>query len=303
MKTARRQTHAQYVQLQHNAAAVIMRRLDKQSNTQKKWIDGNPTAHFVEQFIKPNDRLSSLERIEIYNRQYWFRIIDSMYDDFPGLRAVIGDGKFNKLVIEYLDQYPSQSYTMRNLGSHLEEFIKNNPKMVLPRLDLALEMTQFEWAQIIAFDGPADPLIDVDVLLGANPNKLKLGLQPYVTLLELHWPLDDWTIALKKSLSSLRGEASNAVESSSRKTQKAIPLPRKKMTYVAVHRHENMVYYKSLEPASYQILVALRDGKTLARALNHGLQIGMKENPDRDWPAEIQGWFRNWTTMGWFCER
>ena len=104
MKTARRQTLAEYKQLQRNAAAVIMRRLNPDNNTQKKWIDGRPTAQFVEQFIKPNDRLTSLERIEIYNRQYWFRIIDGMYDDFPGLRAVIGDSKFNKLVIEYLDQ-------------------------------------------------------------------------------------------------------------------------------------------------------------------------------------------------------
>ena len=279
-----------------------MRRLDKHSNTQKKWVDGRPTAEFVEQFIKPNDRLTSLERIEIYNRQYWFRIIDGMYDDFPGLRAVVGDAKFNKLVIEYLDQYPSQSYTMRDLGSRLEQFITANPEMVKPRLALALEMTRFEWAQVIAFDGPAYPLVSVDDLLGANPNKLKLGLQPYITLLDLQWPLDDWSIALKKNLRSMRGEASNAVETTSRKTRKAIALPRKKQTHLAVHRHQNMVYFKPLEVASYQILRQLRDGKPLAKALNHGLEIGMKENARRDWASEIQAWFKNWTTLGWFCE-
>ena len=35
-------------------------------------------------FIKPNDRLSSFERLEIYNCQYWFRVLDCLYDDYPG---------------------------------------------------------------------------------------------------------------------------------------------------------------------------------------------------------------------------
>ena len=30
------------------------------------------------EFIKPNDRLSSFERLEIYNRQYWFRLLDCL---------------------------------------------------------------------------------------------------------------------------------------------------------------------------------------------------------------------------------
>src|SRR5271154_2266207 len=41
-------------------------------------------------YIKPNDRLTSLERPEIYSRSYWYRLLDSLYEDFPGLRAVLG---------------------------------------------------------------------------------------------------------------------------------------------------------------------------------------------------------------------
>ncbi len=28
-------------------------------------------------FIKPNDRLTSFERLEIYNRHYWFRVLSA----------------------------------------------------------------------------------------------------------------------------------------------------------------------------------------------------------------------------------
>jgi len=33
--------------------------------------DGHSVAEEAESFIKPNDRLTSFERLEIYNRQYW----------------------------------------------------------------------------------------------------------------------------------------------------------------------------------------------------------------------------------------
>jgi hypothetical protein len=40
--------------------------------------------------IKPNDSLSSLERLEIYNRQYWFRLYSSFEDDFQVFRQCWG---------------------------------------------------------------------------------------------------------------------------------------------------------------------------------------------------------------------
>ena len=48
------------------------------------------------QIIKPNDRLSSLERLQIYSRSYWFRILDSFTEDFPGLRAIVGEKQFER---------------------------------------------------------------------------------------------------------------------------------------------------------------------------------------------------------------
>ena len=69
------------------------------------------------EFIKPNDRLTSLERVEIYNRQYWFRLIDCLYEDFPGLATVLGKREFNRrAILAYLQSFPSRSYTLRNLG-------------------------------------------------------------------------------------------------------------------------------------------------------------------------------------------
>ncbi len=111
---------------------AVMRPLARGDAMQRKWIDGRPTKKIAESFIKPNDRLTSFERLEIYNRQYWFRVRDCFYEDYPGLRAILGDKKFERLADAYLAKYPSQSYTLRNLGSRLVKFLEANPRWTSP---------------------------------------------------------------------------------------------------------------------------------------------------------------------------
>ncbi len=61
-----------------------------------------------------------------------------------------------KLATAYLTQYPSDSYTLRDLGSRLEQFLREEPHWSAPREELALDMIRFEWAQVVAFDGAAE---------------------------------------------------------------------------------------------------------------------------------------------------
>src|SRR5450755_2960630 len=76
--------------------------------------------------VKPNSRLSSAERLEIYNRSYWSRVLDALGDDFPGVRAVVGAKRFEQIKRRYLDDCPSESFTMRNLGKHLAAWMERN---------------------------------------------------------------------------------------------------------------------------------------------------------------------------------
>jgi len=293
-----RQTLDELRQLQRLAGVVIMRPLSHQWRMQGKWIDNRDMRDVTAEFIKPNDRLSSFERIEIYNRQYWFRLIDSFYDDFPGLRAILGRLKFNKLAKEYLKAHPSTSFTMRNLGRHLPAFIDEHPKLVAPRLHLAQGMVRFEWAQVEAFDGRALPPVTVDDLLGdnKNPAKIRLSLQPYISLLHLRYPLDQYIMRLKKT--GLRGDASNAIEEN--EVEKSVrkrrtPIPKAKETFIVVHRLDNSLYYKRIDPREYRLLTCLQRGDPLGKAI----KSAFVDEPDS---AMIREWFQTWTELGWFCK-
>ena len=285
--------------LQRLMAGAVMRPLTNDYYMQREWSDGSSTSEVAEQFIKPNDRLTSFERLEIYNRQYWFRIIDCFYDDFPGMRAVLGDVKFEKFTRAYLARFPSRSFTLRNLGCHLEEFVRAEPQWTSPHEELALDMARFEWAQVIAFDSEARPPVSVDDLLDKKPDELRLGLQPHLSLLELNHAVDDLSLALKKE-EVLDNSASNAVSPTRTKPRrKRIPKPKRGRIYVAVHRYDNLLYYKRMEREAYLLLCALQRGATLEEAC--GEVLASESQSSNAWISRISEWFRNWGELGWFC--
>ena len=240
--------------------------------------------------------------MEIYNRQYWFRVLDCLWEDYPGLRAIVGERKFMKLITAYLARYPSNSYTLRDLGNRLERFLREEPQWAAPREELAIDMARFEWAQVIAFDGPSKAPISPDDILDTPPSKLRLALQPYLSLLELGYAVDDFLIAVKKRESNvLRGEASTAVDSgpTARARRKRIRPPKRQKVYLVVHRHDNMLYYKRLDPEAFAILSALNRGATVEDACVEPVNASVRT--DIDWSAQIKEWFDNWSALGWFC--
>jgi hypothetical protein len=297
-------SHAELKELQRVMAGALFRPLTPQSGMQKRWTDGTLMKSLASEFIKPNDRLSSFERLEIYNRQYWFRVLDCLHDDYPGLRAIVGERKFLKLAKAYLTRYPSDSYSLRDLGNRLEQFLREEPKWSAPRAELALDMARFEWAQVIAFDGPAKPTVTPDDILDTPPSKLKLGLQPYLSLLEMNFAVDDFLIAVKKQESDvLRGEASNAKDAApkTRSPRKRVRFPKRDKVYLAVHRHDNALYYKRLEEEEFAILASLGRGATVEDACVEAVTASIRMNVD--WPAQIKQWFDSWSRLGWFCHR
>ncbi|MGC9261609.1 MAG: putative DNA-binding domain-containing protein [Phycisphaerae bacterium] len=285
--------------LQEVMLQAVSRELTPALNMKKRWMDGTPTSIIAQQFIKPNDRLSSFERLEIYNRQYWFRLLDCLYDDFAGLRAVLGEAQFHKMSRAYLAEYPSRSFQLRNLGQQLETFLTRHPQWAGSRLALALDMAKFEWAQIEAFDAQALPVLEVKDLAGRNPAELRIKLQPYISLLRLEYPLDEFAIALKKE-SPMHTEAAEGKRR--KRASKHVPLPKRERIFLATHRFNNAVFFKRIEEPAFILLEFLHRGLTLEEAVGRALPPFFTADMARDWPGAIKNWFANWAELGWLCK-
>jgi putative DNA-binding protein len=282
---------------------AITRPLASGDRTQGGWSDGRTTEEVIAPLIKANARLQPIERLEIYNRMYWFRLLDCVADDSPGLRAFLGDERFWKLAQAYLVKYPSTSYTLRNLCSRLPKFLAEEPQWTAPRTAEAIDLARFEWAQIEAFDGPRLKPLSRRNLAKADPENLRVRLQPHLTVLRLSYPVDEYVMAVKRGDVALRGAASQAVtkrRAASAESAAEIELKKERVD-VAVHRSDNVLYYKRMEPAAAAILRGLSAGRPLAEACARAMRTS-RLTPDEQ-AARIKAWFSLWMRLGWICAR
>ncbi len=287
------------LQLQRTMARAVMQPLTFSERMQRVAPDGQSMRAYASRFIKPNDRLTSFERLEIYNRQYWFRLLSSMVEDFPGLRVILGDARFESMSKAYITDCPSRSFTLRNLGSQLESWLHKNPEWAGKKQALALDIVKLEWADIEAFDGKAEPALrPEDLAAGAGPN-LRLKLQPYIQLLSLRYPVDDLLLEIKKSGENFDVASNAFTERRKRKRVQAVAKLKPAAIHLAVHRIDNSVYFRRLDPEEFAVLSALQQGRTLQKSIDlafRGSKISLEDRP-----ATVQRWFHNWAALGWFC--
>jgi hypothetical protein len=287
------------LELQRVMARAVMQPLTFTERMQRTAPNGQPMRVYASKFIKPNDRLTSFERLEIYNRQYWFRVLSSMVEDFPGLRAVLGDSRFEAMSKAYITDNPSRSFTLRNLGSKLQPWLHRNPQWAGKKQALALDIVKLEWAEIETFDGKAEPPLRTEDLSNASGN-LRLRLQPYIQLLSVRYPVDDLLLEIKKNDDD--GDfASNAfAERKKRKRVQTVAKLKPDALALAVHRIDNSVYFRRLQHEEFLLLSALQSGKTLQKAVDQAFRNSKISGEEL--PALVQQWFHNWAALGWFCQ-
>ena len=266
-------------ELQRRVAGAVMSPLNASISAEAKRL------------IKPNDRLSASERLNIYHRQYWFRILDSFNEDFPGLCAILGERAFERLSRAYLTDCPSESFTLRNLGSRLENWLKAHPDFAGKHFALAIDMIRLEWAHIEAFDNAERKALGPEDLLELGPD-LVLALQPHIRLLDLQYSVDELRIRVSER-SEEHARASNAVAAPSRRhIVRRYARLKPHQIFLAVHRVEFTVYYRRLDADEFRLLEAIGQGLPLGEAL------GSHANLD---PENVQTWFANWAQLGWLC--
>lgn len=284
-------------ELQREMAAAVMQPLTKDDNMRATAADGRPMAEVAGSFIAPNSRLTAFERLEIYNRQYWYRVLGALAEDFPALRALVGERRFESLSIAYLIEHPSRSFTLRNLGSKLPEWLAAHPEQTGRRHRLALDLARMEWAFVEAFDAAeVAPLTQRQI--AALQADSHLSLQPCLQLLALSYPADDLVLELHAKEKRQTSEAGVAHEDDSAK-RTSVPKLNPQTTWLAVHRVDLSVYYRRIAREEFQTLAALRDGRNLAEAIDAGFAGSRIAQLQR--PVRVQEWFGNWAELGWIC--
>ena len=189
-------------------------------------------------------------------------------------------------------------FTLRNLRAQLETWLHENPHWLRDRGVLALDMVRLEWADIAAFDGQAKPALRSEDLLEVDAAKLQLGIQPYVQLLELHYPVDDLLLEVKDGDDTLDPASDPVQERRKHSKVRAVAKLEPEQIFLAVHRLDFSVYFRRVESEEFALLRALRRGKTVERAIEMAFRRSLVPAADR--AAFVQHSFQTWATLGWF---
>lgn len=145
-------------------------------------------ANTIAGSVVSDARASAQARLDIYAYAYRTRLSEALEQDFEALHTLLGDDQFHALCLGYLQQHPSQHYSLRYLGQHMSSFLRaHDPYAQQPVL---AELAAFEWAMTDAFDAADSNVItldDLSVLTPAHWGELRCVPHPSVQRLELWW--------------------------------------------------------------------------------------------------------------------
>ena len=235
----------------------------------------------VSELVSPSCRLSSVDRLEIYARAYFARLLEVLHADFPRFARAVGDDQFTAFAVDYLQQYPSRSYTLGRLGANFPQFLAETRPQVTadePDWPLALvELATLEWAIGDVFDGPGpegDPPGEFR-LEGLSPERFaqgRLRTSPALRLLEFRFPINDWWERLRQ------GETP--------------PPPAGKRSWLALMRVDYVVRRVELSRAEYLVLEQLASGQSIGTAIATLLE--QEVIPPESLETSLGEWFARW---------
>jgi hypothetical protein len=273
------------LEFQRTLARAVMQPLTARDNMRRGNRDGVA-------LVKPNSRLTALERLEIYNRSYWSRVLDAFSEDFLGVRALVGASGFDRLRRAYLAECPSESFTMRDLGQHLVRWMEANPAYAEPHAAAAIDMAKLEWAEIESFDAAEEERLTPQDIAALDPDA-SLQLQPHIRLLEVMHAVDSLIFDIREAPrcgSSARAFARTRVENA----RSAVPI------YLAIHRHELVVHYKRLDTEEFRLLYAIGEGKSIEDAV--AIAYAETQLTPEACAQHVQDSFALFSVLGWFSK-
>jgi hypothetical protein len=272
----------------------------------------------VERVVTRSQALSAIERLEIYNRAYFARLLECLREEYSVLSAALGDELFDSFAIGYLEAHPSQSYTLSRLGEKFPEFLADTRPVTgglksalraeatvvggtsVPPSDSASAETgpTADWPEFMidlarlertineVFDGPGSegrPVFDGVRLSSISAGRwpeTRLVCVPCLRVMRLSHPVNDYFSAIR------RGEKP--------------PIPATAPAHLAITRRGYRVLRYPLEPAQHELLQVLLDGEPVGKAIERAAAVSPLT--DAQLAGALRDWFRFWTAEGFFCD-
>jgi hypothetical protein len=249
-------------------------------------------GHEAARFVSGNDRLSPAEQVDVYRRQFWLRHEDSLLEDFPALRAILGEPTWDRFVVEYLGRFPPHTANLRDLGAEVVEFLQSWAELDSDLRALAVDAARYELAFVDVFDGPDPSPFPSEKLTRLPPEDIaraRLRIHPGIRLLQACAPVHTFRKALR-AFDEASGERAPSAEALERRP-----------TFIALFRRDLVVHFETLTRPAFLLLESLSGGAPLADACE-AASAALDDEGRAELGREIGGWFERWGAWGFITD-
>jgi hypothetical protein len=236
----------------------------------------------VEEMVNSSKRLNATHHLDIYRHSYIARLRACMQNQFSVLAYALGTDLFEAFADQYLDTYPSESYTLNTLGENFATFLEETrPDAAFDEKedwpDFMIELAGFEYALSVIFDEHAEE--QNHVATAETPDD-QLKLAPVFHLFQHQYPVCKYYLDF------------------SQQQDPELPFPEE--SYCVVTRRNYKLGLFTIRAAQYYFLLSMQQGKSVDEA-KQGLTNNFNFAPqkvDTIWPE----WKRNFIASGFFDE-
>ncbi len=234
-------------------------------------------------WIKEEPPISKSERLDIYAEAYFSRIYESMKDDFRATARLLGEISFQKLVADYLKEYPSNTSNIGEVGRSFSRFVSSYQDLL--NAPFLAPLVELEWLAIESFyannSGHLDPS-RLAALTEEDWAEVSFKLAPSVHLLKTNWPLDQmWNLR----------DGETEVDFPS------LEFLNESQQFILL-RDGEAVSFEKTTASEYLILQRLQSEVSLTAALE---EVG-NLNPNQDIETHVMTWFNDWVSRGVICD-
>ena len=216
-------------------------------------------------------RLSASDRLAIYNRGYYYRLLDALCSVFEQTARVLGNADFERLALAYLTQYPSEHPAVERVGRLFPRYLRAHKEIA----DSVADLAALEWARLCALVAPNPRAV---LTAGGIDPALFPSSRVYLVP-ALHW----------LELDSLALRAYAGIELSP--TQLSAKVER---CGVAVWRTQHVVVHEPFAAPELEALQLAAEGASIARICTCFASDNVVLDTERAFEM-LSGWLsRNW---------
>lgn len=271
-------------------ASIITRPIDE--NSQMNPI--SPSGRMMEEesceLISPSPTLKPHQRIELYNQQYWWRLVNILQECFPLTVRLFGYKDFTEAIaVPYLVKYPPDTWSLAFLGAHLSQWVKEEYQG--QDKQLVQDAVSLDYAFYTSFFENQSPGIDLtklpipgDISSLMNVN---LFVQPWLHCFEFNYDL----LSFRQQM---------LLQPVGHWEENDFPNIESGKKYFVLYRNQyKHISWMELSSTAYKILQLFKNGTSVDNICEW---IETQDDATCEEAAlNLQKWLQEWIVWHWLC--